>query len=148
MPFEPQFPEKWSNLFHGHIETQITDPHGIPANTIISLTDDWHLKVDWQVHGMFVPMMCGTWHVKVFLESIGPGPEIEAASADFVMTGDSDYSHTFFIGPRKPEKPGPYKLVTIITATNRKGHPSPLAGYDEGPILQFYAGESLPPSGP
>ena len=144
MPFEPQLPGPYQALFHGHIQTQVTDPHGTPASTIISMQDDWHLQVNWQVHGMFVPSVSGTWKVRAYLESIGPGPELLVADRDIAMTGGSSYSETFFIGPNVPNEAGPYKLVTVITAENMAGGPAPFAAYDEGGILQFHEGPSLP----
>lgn len=148
MPFEPELPGPYQYLFHGHVQTQVTDPHGTPAATIISMTDDWHLQVNWQVHGLFVPSICGTWQVRAYLESIGPGPELLVASRDISMNGQNDYSHVFLIGPNVPNRPGPYKLVTVLTSLNALGRPAPFAGYDEGPILQFYEGPSLPPTPP
>jgi hypothetical protein len=148
MPFEPSFPGPYQYLFHGHMQAQVTDPHGTPAPTIISLTDDWHLQVNWQVHGLFVPSICGTWQIRAYLESIGPGPELLVANRDVAMTGANTYSQLFFIGPNIPSDPGPYKLVTVITSLNALGTPAPFAGYDEGQVLQFYEGPSLPPVPP
>lgn len=144
MPFEPQLPGPYQHLFHGHIQTQVTDPDGTPASTIISMTDRWSLTVRWQVHGLFVPSIGGKWRIRAYLESIGPGPELEVARADVAMTGGSDYTETFRIGPYMPDKPGPYRLVTVITSVNLMDTPAPFAGYDEGPILQFFEGPSLP----
>ena len=143
MPFEPQFPDAFSGYFHGDIQTQVSDPHGIAPTTIISMQDDWHLKVDWQVNGSLVPSICGKWHVRAYLESMGPGPEILVANRDIEFTGNSDYSETFFIGPNVPNVEGAYKLVTVITSTNKLGLPSPFAAYDEGPILQFYPAQNV-----
>lgn len=144
MPFEPQLPGPYQHLFHGHIQTQVTDPEGTPASTIISMTDRWSLTVRWQVHGLFVPSIGGKWRIRAYLESIGPGPELEVARADVAMTGGSDYTETFRIGPYMPDKPGPYRLVTVITSVNLMDTPAPFAGYDEGAILQFFEGSSLP----
>lgn len=144
MQFEPQLPGPYQYLFHGHLQTQVSDPEGTPSSTIISLTDRWNLTVSWQVHGLFVPSIGGKWQIRAYLESIGPGPELEVVNEDVIMTGGSDYSETYRIGPRIPDRPGPYRLVTVITALNLLGTPAPFAGYDEGPILQFYEGPSLP----
>jgi hypothetical protein len=148
MPFEPSLPGPYQFLFHGHIQTAVTDPHGTPVPTIISLTDDWHLTVNWEVHGLFVPSVGGKWIVRAYLESIGPGPEPMVAQAEIPMTGGTNYTKTFFIGPNVPSEAGPYKLVTVITSLNLLGTPAPFAAYDEGPILQFYQGQALPPVPP
>ena len=143
MPFEPQFPSPFSTLFRGQIQTLITDPHGQPATTIISMQDDWHLQVNWQVQGTLVPSIGDKWHIRAYVESIGPGPEVQVASRDIVMTGATNYSETFFIGPNVPNQAGPYKLVVVLTSTNLLNMPAPFAAYDEGPVLQFYSAESV-----
>jgi hypothetical protein len=60
------------------------------------------------------------------------------------MTGASNYSELFFIGPNVPSQPGPYQLVTVLTSLNMLGTPAPFAAYETGPVLQFYQGPSLP----
>jgi hypothetical protein len=143
-----------SDLFHGHMSTLVlTDPHGRTPDTIISMTDDWHLKVEWQFHGTMVRggLVGGKWRVQAFMESIGPGDEMIVATkeVDIATGGVPDafgraYSETFLIGPNIPSSPGPYKLVTVITCVGATGVPGPFAGYDEYPMLQFYAGANLP----
>ena len=144
MPFEPSLPGPYDVLFHGHMQAQVTDPHGTPAPTIISLTDDWHLQVSWQVHGAFVASIGGKWQIRAYLESVGPGPEVLVASRDVAMTGATNYNEIFFIGPNVPTQAGPYQLVTVLTSLNLLGTPAPFAAYEMGPILQFYQGPSLP----
>lgn len=147
MPFEPQLPSAWQHLFHGHIEVNVSDPEGVPASTIISMQDTWNLLVRWQVHGLLVPSIGGTWHVRAYLESIGPGPEALIAKLDLPMTGQTDYSHTFHISPIDPAYPkqeGPYQLVVVITSSNLLGQPAPFAGYEEAGIIQLFPGPSLP----
>ena len=148
MPFEPQLPGPYQYLFHGHIQTQVSDPQGTPAATVISMTDEWHLEVTWQLHGIFVPLLCGIWHVRAYLESIGPGPELIIADEQTPMTGANNYRLLLRIPPNRPSEEGPYKLVTVITAKNQQGNPAPFAGFDEGPVLAFYSGASLPPVPP
>lgn len=144
MVFEPEFPGPYQYLFHGHIQANICDPNGTPASSIISMTDAWRLEVNWQVHGVFVPSICGKWKVTAYLESLGPGPEPIIAERTIQMTGENNYSETFWIGPGLPSEPGPYKLVVTLTSLTPKGKPAPFAGYVELPILQFYEGPSLP----
>jgi hypothetical protein len=143
MVFEPQFPSTYSWLFHGHLQTQVLDPHGQPASTIIAKDDDFHLKVSWQLHGTLVPALCGKWHVTAFLESIGPGPEYKVPLGDYDMD-KSSYDFEYPIHPKILNmEPGPYKLVTVITATNKFGKPMPFAAFEESPMLQVYEGESF-----
>jgi hypothetical protein len=150
MPFEPSFPGPLQNLFHGHIQAEITDPHGSPPSTIISLTDDFHINVTWQVHGQLVPCICGKWQVRVYVESIGPGPELIIGTRDVAMTGDINYAETIIIVPGTAFPPtnealvaGVYKVVVIVTSTNLKGQPSPFAGYVELPLIHLFKGANV-----
>lgn len=155
MPFEPQLPSPYQYLFHGHIHTEVKDPHGTEPQVILSLTDEWMLVVEWQVHGLFVPSIGGKWLVDAYLESIGPADfEDLVVHREVTMTGGTDYRLEMRIPARTPIPggksitPGAYKLVTVITALNLFGRPAPFAGYEEGPILQFFEGPSLPPYPP
>lgn len=143
MAFEPTFPEAWSHVFNGAIDTHVVDGNGIPDTTIISLTDSWTLRVDWQVNGLLVGSIAGTWHLRCYLESIGPGAEFEVASRNVTLTGGNNYSESFTIAPNVAA-PGLYKLVSVLTYTNILGQPGLFAGYDEFGMLQFYPGPSLP----
>lgn len=150
MPFEPQFPSQYLHLFHGHIQLKVTDPTGQLPSTIISLQDPWKLEVSWQLHGMLVGNMGGTWHVRAYVESIGPGPEILIAKWDGPITGQNQYNIPFIIQPAALQPPPPdrieegaYKLVVVVTSTNLQGGPSPFAGYEEGPVIQFFKGASM-----
>lgn len=145
--FEPEFPSPLAWLFHGEIYTEVTDPHGQPASTIIAMEDDFHLKVTWQLHGKLVPAMSGQWHVNIFLESIGSGTEVNIRLNSYSMGLDS-YTMVYPIDPMKHYlnlTPGPYKLVTVLTSTDNRNpsKPLPFAAYVESPMLQFYRGESV-----
>lgn len=143
MPFEPDFPSPFQAFFHGHLQCAVIDAHGQPANTIISMQDDWHMRVEWQVHGMLVGSIGGTWQIRAYLESIGPGNEVVLVNRNVPMTGQNNYSETFIIGPNVPNVEGPYKIVVVLTSTNLLGLPAPFAAYEEVPMLQFFPGPSL-----
>ncbi len=143
MAFEPTFPEAWSHVFNGAIDTHVVDANGIPDTTIISLTDSWTLRVDWQVNGLLVGAIAGTWHLRCYLETIGPGVDFEVASRDVALNGGNNYSESFTIAPNVTA-PGLYKLVSVLTYSNILNQPGLFAGYDEFGMLQFYPGPSLP----
>lgn len=132
---------------HGHINTAVTDPHGVAPTNVINLQNDWHLSVEWQLHGAAVPMIAGKWRVQAYLELMGPGPDILVVNdvVDIASGGTPDpfglsYSKVFFIGPNNPPTPGVYKLMTVITSESASGTPGPFAAFEEGPSLQFYQG--------
>jgi hypothetical protein len=132
---------------HGHLTSVVSDPHGVSPTTVINLNHDWHLTVDWQLHGPAVPMIAGNWRVQAYLESMGPGPEIPVVSdtVSIASGGTADpfglsYHRDYIIGPNTPAEEGVYKLVTVITSESPSGTPGPFAAFEEGPLLQFYRG--------
>lgn len=148
--FEPTFPGQFATYFRGDIHTVISDPDGVPASNIISLRDHFTLEVSWDMIGTMVGSIGGIWHVRAYLESIGPGPEMLIASRDVKMTGQPHYHEAFNIDPDNLPDPnikkiseGMYKLGIVLTSTNLLGKPAPFAGYEEGNILQFFESESV-----
>ncbi len=140
MPFEPDIPGYMS----GGIRTTVQDPAGLQPHThIIRLSDAWAIRVQWDISGGGVSGLAPTalWHVRAYLESIGPGNEFEVATLDEPL-GAAAPSHSYDKVLAVPAAhpllaAGPYKLVTVITITNG-GVPVQIAAYDEGPVLQFY----------
>jgi hypothetical protein len=89
--------------------------------------------------------LTGTWHVGVFIESIGPGPELEIALLHTPLTpaaGTVSYSVDAIIPANAIAVPDhqtmPFKLVTTVSYIQPNGQPGPMAGYLEGPIVQVY----------
>ncbi len=141
MPFETNFGALTANL-----STEVTDDNGlVPDKTIIRMKDTWYLHVRWNLSGMLVGMLAGNWHVQAYLESFGPQNEpvivddktVTIASGfsgdPFSLSYDQPYKIT-----NLPLEAGAYRLVTVITSLTPAGTPGPFAGYDEGPMLQFY----------
>lgn len=143
-----------AGLFHGHMNSVVTtDPHGRTPTSVISMQDDWHLVVEWEMHGILIQggLLSGKWLVQAVLESMGPGDDLIVAEREVdIATGGvatalgRKYTETFFIGPNVPNKPGTYWLGTVITSKGTNGVPGPFAGYFESPTLMFHEGLSLP----
>ncbi len=136
------------NLLHGHIEATVMEHGGTVPTNIIRADQAWGVDLHWDLHGSLVPMICGYWCVHVCLESIGSGPELKlpddipAAEVKIPVNQISGhYSYHFHVpaGVVKPEHCStPFKLVATITYETQYKTPGPMAGYVEGPILQFY----------
>ncbi len=137
----------------GKMNCEVLDFHGVDPTQIIDINDGFHLSIGWSLTGQLVPMLAGTWHVIAYLESIGPGFEGEIYHRDvpFVdgaTTNAHELKYSFTSDHidvpnlKDPDgqklAPGPYKLVTVLTCTNKDDHPGSLASFVEGPILQFY----------
>ena len=141
-PFEPT-----SGFLGGTIKAEVfeglpsgdpTDPKLLPKY-IISTDDAWQVKVDWTLSGILVPMIGGTWELKVHLETIGPGIDktFPVPIAQIPLDGSNAYSKTLEFVKGDVGK-GEYDLVAVLTYKDLGGGPGPLAGNVKLPMLQFY----------
>jgi hypothetical protein len=133
----------------GSITAHVHDPSGIvPETTIVRATDPWQIHVLWSISGLasefIIPPM--TWNVRCFLESMGTGPETPiiptanvAAQGGLAQNYDVLINVPAFPVLGNPAFSGLYRLVTVLTLrTSPGGAPLPIAGYDEGNMMQFY----------
>ena len=118
-------------------------PH--PPTTIIRTDQPWHIHIQCDTVGSATGMITGNWHLHAYLESIGPGPERSLFDPD---------EHIIPLTPKTPPATvhyhkhpdiragvvpaGPYKLIVAVTYIDADGNPGEMAGYWEGPIIQFY----------
>jgi hypothetical protein len=106
--------------------------------TILHLNQAWEIHANWQQIGVAC-MLVGTWHLDAYLESIGPGPEIALGQVVAPFACGAIVAPPLVIPAGTPAQAGAYKLVLTLTALQGDGvNPFQMAGYMEGPILQFY----------
>lgn len=141
MPFEPLLPPALTGSVTAFA---VPSPGPAPA-TIISTAVAWSVHIEWEIHGLFALGLAGDWHVKAFLESMGPGVEMQAGPtqniplAAGVFQAPDRRNYTANIPVAAGATPaGVYKLVTTVTYTEPSGQPGPMAAYQEGPVLQFF----------
>ena len=150
MPFETPFA---AGVFEGtisatpHEHTGAGDPPA-PPRTIIRTNNPWAINVRWRTTGIATGMVTGNWHLHAYLESIGPGADLNLIDpADHVIPltpGPSpvDYFVHFDVpasnNPTVPAAGGLYKLVVSLTYIDPTGAPGPMAAFVEGPVMQFY----------
>ncbi len=156
MPFETPF----GNLFAGTITATVHEhdaPPGAPPLTIIRTDQDWAVNVSWETTGLATGMITGNWHLHCFLESIGTGADLDlidpgpsGGPSDHVIplkpgTSPVPYFVHFDVPAGRVNIPDPvppagrlYRLVVSLTYREPTGGPGPMAGFVEGPILQFY----------
>jgi hypothetical protein len=136
--FEDLFPADMT----GNIDATVLDPHGItPPTTIIRVTDDWGVHVEWYIDGPAAPLLGGEWTVTVYAESIGAGPEMQLGNK--VVDLDTqlpapprNYEATInVVAGTLPA--GVYRLVSVLNYANM-GVPLEIAGFVEGPLVQIY----------
>ncbi|MCI0350155.1 MAG: hypothetical protein L0Z53_12085 [Acidobacteriales bacterium] len=140
MPFEPQnIPP---NFFNGQINAfAVLDPAGLQPTTIIRTTDTWHVSISWVIAGIVADALAGAWQVSAFLESMGTGFEGQVGvTLNINLAVDPstprNYNALITVPPGTPA--GAYKLVTTVTYLTPANQPGFMAGYEEGPILQFF----------
>ncbi|MEN9934937.1 MAG: hypothetical protein RLZZ387_1516 [Chloroflexota bacterium] len=146
--------------FKGKVKTlTVTQLGGVDVNppaNIVRADQACEIKVEWEVSGLAVATQAGHWRVTAYLESIGPGADLDLPNVPGLdekviplTFGQTAYSTTISIpAGTVPVNPGPrtraYKLVAGITytlpgaggvATN---NPGPMAGFFESGIVQFY----------
>jgi hypothetical protein len=144
----------------GGIEAEVYElggPTGHNATSIIRHDQDWGVKIKWYLEGTLVPFVCGYWCISLYFESMGSpaGPDhnqdefdLRAAyevKLDPCLKPDADghyYYYYDFKVPKGTIKPGhcgrPYKVVAAVTYKTLCNRPGPMAGFVEGPMIQFY----------
>ncbi len=133
----------------GTIAASVHEHGGVVPATVIRAGTPWAVNVNWSLQGS--PLVAGTWHVHVNLESMGPGPDLSlfdlidpACQAQVFPNGSGNYFCHFDVPGNTitedmiPHQSLPMKLIVVLTALDTLGNPAPLAAYFEGPILQFY----------
>jgi len=142
MPFEPE--NISPNFFTGSISAvAVLDPLGLQPTIIIRTTDIWHVSISWQIAGIVADALAGTWRVSAFLESMGAGFEgqvgFQTINLDIDPTTPRDYTALLTVNPAvQPVPAGTYKLVVTVNYLTPANQPGFMAGYQEGPILQFF----------
>ena len=115
---------------------------GMEPQTVIRDTQAWDINVRFQEQG--AAFLVGNWVVDAYVESIGGGVEVHLGQAVSPIA-NAPIVHTLVI-PVPPGVPGvlaghettPYKLVVTLTANTGTGFQWAMAGFEEGPILQFF----------
>lgn len=162
--YEGEFEVEFPPLLSGEIGALVYEEGETPSR-IIDINDPWYVEVDWQLSGPLQRFICGTWDVDVYLESIGPGPELELPDeayeaipvnsknghyhvtipvpAGFIQTYVENWWEERKEGGFLPEREADiaYKMVATVTYKDQYGRPGPIAGFVEFPVLQFYYAE-------
>jgi len=144
--FETPFPPA---LFAGTITALQHEHGGVAPQTIIRTDQSWAVNVSWTTTGFVTGMISGEWHLHVYLESIGPGPDLDLTDAVNpghiipLTPGISPINYFVHFDVRASTVQAPlagilYKLAVTLTYFDASGAPGPMAAFEEGPLLQFY----------
>jgi hypothetical protein len=144
----------------GGIEAEVYEVGGAAPTNIIRADQDWGVNLKWYLKGTLVPFICGYWCVTLHFESIGSpkGPDHNEDEFDLHAGyeikldpckkpdahGHYWYEYDFKV-PKGKIKPGhcgrPYMVVAAITYKTMCNRPGPMAGFVQGPMIQFYQPE-------
>lgn len=130
-----------TSFLNGSLTATIIDPDGSP-NLVLERTRSFSIKVDWTIQGIIAPGLGGDWQLRAFVESIGPGPEMAIGTANLPLSSvppapTRNYTTTMNVPANSVPQDGTYKLTMVLTHTNM-GIPDHMAGFVEGPVIQFY----------
>ena len=147
----PKIETPLAPVYEGEMEAKLFEGAPERERNIIRTDQDWGVTVEWEMEGILALFLNEEFRLRFFLESIGPGSEYSLPVAGPVtvgsLTGTLDpvgpsrsYTETITIDHTlTPIDPGTYKLtLTLQVFDTSSGSPYPIAGFVEGPIVQFY----------
>jgi hypothetical protein len=138
-------------LFDAYIYGYVHEHGSFRPTNIIRTDQRWGVTLRWVTIGSLVRMVCGRWCLHIYLESIGPGPELRLPAPPRHIPLNPCGAHGspprvhYDIDLDVPAGTvtaahcsTPYKCVTTVTYEDSCGTPGPVTGFVEGPILQFF----------
>jgi hypothetical protein len=110
-------------------------------NTIIDDDNDFVVNVSWAVSPAQTALhLTGTWTVRAYVESVGPGQEVLAGQVNVAGSGGPTYSASVTVpkgtlasNANPGVASGVYKVVTVLTYVTSLNAPTELAAFSEGP---------------
>lgn len=140
--FEVELP---ANVLSGTVGAELHEI-GEPSTRILDINDDAEIDVNWSLTGWMQRMVCGSWEVDAYFESIGEGKEFELEGPQAMPvdpTGNGQYKTSIKL-PAGTIQTAPdetdilYKVTVSVTYKDPGGRPGPIAGFVELPMVQFY----------
>jgi hypothetical protein len=121
---------------------------GTGPTNIIRTDQDWYVDVEWEITGHLIHHLCGTWHVSVVLESIGPGNEYQFPDPpDKVKMdpcGDGTFKHRINVRAGEVEARDVdgtlYIIGVTLGSTDACDKPGHVYAYCTGEELHFVPG--------
>lgn len=122
---------------------------GTAPTTVITKSQTWTVTVRWSLAGSLLPMLVGNWQVRLRFESFGEQAEFTLGPALVPLgtyTGtptNRNYQQVFTITPAEPHiaaiaDAAEYRLMASVRLVGPGGTPGPVAGFEEGAIVQIY----------
>lgn len=132
---------------------QVLENGGVRPTTLLKTTNSWFVRVRLRTEGREANNgVAGKWIIRLHLEGIGAAaPEFDLPATPVeVNLRPADVAAIDYGAPEALDAAmdiataagvvpaGAYKLVTTVTYLGAGGATGPIAGYCEGPTLQFY----------
>lgn len=148
-----EFPEKTFEIVKLADDLKLTFAAGFyedeatttPATSIVFTGETYYIKVAWKLDGKLAAHFCGTWLVKVDLESIGTAEEISfpLVKIDMEPCKKDEYSYIFELTPDrvKPAEGGTvYLVAATLSSMDPCGMPGHIYAYGTGVSVMFVQG--------
>jgi hypothetical protein len=124
---------------------QVFEQGVVDPTTLIKTNENWFVRIRLQTEGLLNGSVSGAFRLRLRLEGLGAvAPELDLPAADEIVAltpqaAPANYLKDININAGDVPA-GIYKLVTtaIVEGPAPNNVPQPIAGYCEGPILQFY----------
>ena len=128
-----------------NLKATVFEVGGDAPTNIIHTDQAWYVEVEWEITGPLIRHFCGTWHVSVNLESIGPGSEYQfpepPAQVPMNPCGDGKYKYTINVPANAVDARDPdgtlYIVGVTLGSTDPCGNAGHLFGYCTGEELHF-----------
>jgi hypothetical protein len=117
---------------------------GLSPSTVMHINQAFNIDIQWDVTGGLANAIGGSWDLHAYLEKMGAGADLDLTDpGDHVIPLQAGpiphhYHRQFDVPVGRVANEGAYKLVVTMTYRNRMNVPDQMAGYWEGPILQFH----------
>jgi hypothetical protein len=126
----------------GAFGATVIDNNGNPS-TVLEANADFRIDVLWSIDPISALLLGGQWELAAYVESIGPGPELQVGNTEVVpLNGTQNYAATIVVPagslPNNPSPPdsGVYKIVTVLTHRNFT-QVTDVAAIEEGPMVRI-----------
>jgi hypothetical protein len=156
----PIAPDIYNGTINGYVFEQ-AEPGLVVTTNLIRTTQDWGVKVQWTMTGPLTEWLDADFHLRAYLESIGPGTEyskpddgdiiVNTLSVPLQYDADGKAFRSYETDipiPAGTVEPHPYKIVAFLQLFScclredqRRPHKYPVAGMYELPITDVFEPE-------
>lgn len=137
-------PIEWGGInLQSSLGNTVLDNTNAPSS-VLDANQPFQVTVNWTVPPVLAPFLGGSFRLRIYAESMGPGPEQQIGSKVVaVVPGQQVYSDSITVpgnallgeGAGAPPVSGAYKIVTVLQHVN--GVATEGSGFAENPLIQL-----------